>query len=318
MQQDMKTGIALGLALVGIVGALFFRREPATKGPPALTGAAELDRQISDKPKAPYIQGLDEYPDIPPAAPATTPKAAVTKTDSKPDAYRPPAFLTKEDEAEHREFLTGRPAPAPDPIAVPGREPAKSTDPASRERADLRESPAHNRDWQPVGSGGAAPTAAPRATASDSTGSARTHVIQPGDTLSGIAARYLGNSGRFREIYDANRKVLRSPDDLPDGATIVIPEIGKAAQGPTTAETAGIEPARSPARSTPARTTSVETTQPAVSGTGSTGQLRFAPVPRGPLSAGRVPTAAPSGTTPRTNRDKPRSESHEFDPFEQP
>ena len=40
----------------------------------------------------------------------------------------------------------------------------------------------------------------------------RTHVVVDGDTLTGLAARYLGSSDRFREIFDANRNVLAKPD----------------------------------------------------------------------------------------------------------
>src|SRR6516165_3376936 len=31
MQRDMKVGLAVGLALIGVVGALFFRREPVNR-----------------------------------------------------------------------------------------------------------------------------------------------------------------------------------------------------------------------------------------------------------------------------------------------
>ncbi|MBX9792163.1 MAG: LysM peptidoglycan-binding domain-containing protein [Pirellulales bacterium] len=51
----------------------------------------------------------------------------------------------------------------------------------------------------------------------------RTHRIVDGDTLSGLATRYLGRADRFGEIYEANRDVLRSPDVLPLGAILKIP-----------------------------------------------------------------------------------------------
>ena len=37
MQRDVKVGVAVGLALVGIVGALFFRRDPIPEESPAAT-----------------------------------------------------------------------------------------------------------------------------------------------------------------------------------------------------------------------------------------------------------------------------------------
>jgi nucleoid-associated protein YgaU len=51
----------------------------------------------------------------------------------------------------------------------------------------------------------------------------RTHRIVDGDTLSGLATRYLGRADRFGEIYEANRDVLRSPDVLPLGEILKIP-----------------------------------------------------------------------------------------------
>lgn len=52
---------------------------------------------------------------------------------------------------------------------------------------------------------------------------ALTYVVQSGDTLSGIAHRTLGRSSRFLDIYEANRDVLNSPDDLRPGLTLKIP-----------------------------------------------------------------------------------------------
>ena len=51
----------------------------------------------------------------------------------------------------------------------------------------------------------------------------RTYVIQPGDTLSGIAARELGDSRRYADIYEANREALGHPDAIRVGQTLVLP-----------------------------------------------------------------------------------------------
>lgn len=47
--------------------------------------------------------------------------------------------------------------------------------------------------------------------------------VQKGDTLSSLAARYLGSSERFWELFNANRDRLRNPDLLPVGLEIRIP-----------------------------------------------------------------------------------------------
>lgn len=51
----------------------------------------------------------------------------------------------------------------------------------------------------------------------------KTHRVKAGDTLTGIAGRYLGSTTRYLEVYEANRGVLKSPDDLRIGLELVIP-----------------------------------------------------------------------------------------------
>jgi murein DD-endopeptidase MepM/ murein hydrolase activator NlpD len=50
------------------------------------------------------------------------------------------------------------------------------------------------------------------------------HRVRRGDTLTKIALHYLGDSSRYREIFNANRDQLRTPDDrLKIGMTLRIP-----------------------------------------------------------------------------------------------
>jgi hypothetical protein len=58
------------------------------------------------------------------------------------------------------------------------------------------------------------------------TGSGSVHVTVDGETLSGLAAIYLGDAGRWRTIAQANR--IDDPFDLPAGTTLVIPPAGGA------------------------------------------------------------------------------------------
>ena len=77
----------------------------------------------------------------------------------------------------------------------------------------------------------AMPSAAPRApvaTAPQNPSRAepapwRSHTVVDGDTLSGLATRYLGSAGRYAEILEANRTKLRSADMLPVGIVLRIP-----------------------------------------------------------------------------------------------
>jgi len=50
-----------------------------------------------------------------------------------------------------------------------------------------------------------------------------THIVQTGDTLTGLASRYLGSMSRYREIFELNRDRLAGPDDLRVGMTLRIP-----------------------------------------------------------------------------------------------
>lgn len=51
----------------------------------------------------------------------------------------------------------------------------------------------------------------------------RRHTIHDGDTLEGLAARYLGDARRAPEILESNRQVLTDPQLLPIGVSILIP-----------------------------------------------------------------------------------------------
>ena len=56
------------------------------------------------------------------------------------------------------------------------------------------------------------------------TQSGKTHRVVDGDTLKALARRYLGNSDRSLEIYEANRDMLPNPEVLPIGAELRIPQ----------------------------------------------------------------------------------------------
>lgn len=64
------------------------------------------------------------------------------------------------------------------------------------------------------------PPAAPAAAVA--TGS-RTHTVQKGDTLSKLSLQYYGNRTRWRDIYAANRGVMKNEADLKLGMSLRIP-----------------------------------------------------------------------------------------------
>jgi nucleoid-associated protein YgaU len=67
----------------------------------------------------------------------------------------------------------------------------------------------------------AAPESAPAAT--KPTGGPRTHVVKEGESLWKIAKQELGSGARWKEIYEANRDVLATPDAVHSGLRLRIP-----------------------------------------------------------------------------------------------
>jgi len=71
--------------------------------------------------------------------------------------------------------------------------------------------------------------AAGEATAASSTGTPpeqpnpTTYVVQPDDTLSFIARKFLGDTGRWQEIWDANRDTIDDPNQIEVGQVLNIP-----------------------------------------------------------------------------------------------
>jgi nucleoid-associated protein YgaU len=60
----------------------------------------------------------------------------------------------------------------------------------------------------------------------------RDHRIVDGDTLDGLAERYLGKASRAEEIFELNRDLLRDPNILPVGKRLRIPDRGDPALTP--------------------------------------------------------------------------------------
>lgn len=48
--------------------------------------------------------------------------------------------------------------------------------------------------------------------------------VKPGDTLSGIAKQFYGDAGRYSAIFEANRPMLKDPDEIYPGQVLRIPQ----------------------------------------------------------------------------------------------
>src|SRR5262245_30719379 len=51
------------------------------------------------------------------------------------------------------------------------------------------------------------------------------HVVKDGETLFGLAQQYYQDSTRFVELYRANNRVLKTPEKLPAGTVLLIPDL---------------------------------------------------------------------------------------------
>ncbi len=60
------------------------------------------------------------------------------------------------------------------------------------------------------------------------------YTVQKGDTLGKIAQLTLGKGGRYQEIFEANKDILKNPDLIHPGQELTIPK--KLAAGSTAAE----------------------------------------------------------------------------------
>ena len=63
-------------------------------------------------------------------------------------------------------------------------------------------------------------------TRANSTGNTGRYTVMSGDTLSEIAQKVMGSSGRWRDIYKLNKHQLDDPDDVQPGMVILIPANG--------------------------------------------------------------------------------------------
>ncbi|MFK7817630.1 MAG: LysM peptidoglycan-binding domain-containing protein [Planctomycetaceae bacterium] len=201
MEQDTRIGLAMGILLIGIVGALFFRNEQTPeRAVPELADTESLDAQIAERPIAPYLSRTGESND------ATDPIESQVQT--KPKAWAVPEFL-KQDRAA---TVPATSPTAPDPIR---REPVP---PPVEETVVAK--PVPRPPDQPIVSVAPAKTEAEPAETENALSEYR---VRQGDTLSDIASRFLGSSARYMEIYELNKDRLRTPHDLRVGRRILVP-----------------------------------------------------------------------------------------------
>ena len=208
MHCDKKLGLALGILLIGAVGAFFFRNETDRIAEiPELENPQAIDAQIREQDGSlPYLKDVEPVVSADGSGPENSPQQSPDRQADPTDSPRPadPDSLAGTD-------------PPPDPIP-PAPQTSESPIPLPQQN------PTQTATVEPD------PQQPSQALPTDLPSEGLWHRVKPGETLGGLAARYLGSSVRFMELYQANRDRLKSPNDLRVGVTIRIPNQGGQAQ----------------------------------------------------------------------------------------
>jgi LysM repeat protein len=275
MDADKKLGFALGILLCGIVGAFFFRDEAEPKNKqPQLADASKLDDQIRQKAQTPYLPDgksvdMTQIPDA--LASDVMPQIPGDQLSNTPTVIPEPIRPTVSD---NNDIDVVTPIPSSNDAHLD----------AAFDRANLKNNvlPSVANSDQPRLSQTVQPNDGPTKPATRENQKWITHEVVDGDTLSQIASRYLGTHRRFKEVYEHNKDVLKSPNAIRTGMKLRIPV------GPQTAS--NVKPNTSG--------TTTETKSDGAAGAVTpkrTGEL-FERPPRSPLSPIPRVTQAPGGS----------------------
>jgi len=252
MHSDRKIGFAMGILLIGVVAALFFRHDPvALTEPLSKPRREELNKRLRDREIALYIPDDDASSAEDGAAaaePRWTLRSVLQDMDQKNRPSPAPVSTPRslEEHTSNRDSLVGYRTWKSGRGAVlvsPGKPSEGELDPersharvtAPRRSDDARPlPPLHARAISP--SETLSFPADSDAPAADITLPATSpdefeeHTVQFGETLSSIAERYLGSRNRYGLIFEANRDRLASADRLKVGMTLRIPRRMAAAE----------------------------------------------------------------------------------------
>lgn len=207
MHPDKKVGMALGILLVGIVGAFFFRNDTeATEQDDSrkLASAEELDERIRTGTQVPYLPDRGEDS---PADSLDVPDINIAELIEEIPDIDSPATGSEEPVVIPEPIRIGEPGPAHDLVGpIP--------------------SPSPNSDLHGAAEGPGIFAPIPKSDETKPAGksTAKIHEVVAGETLSGIASKYLGTHRRYQELYEANRDVLKSPDAIRVGMKLKIPQ----------------------------------------------------------------------------------------------
>ena len=207
MHPDRKIGIALGILLVGVVGALFFRNEPLPEGPSLSRQREEqLNQRLRDRDVSVYLDESTETTDG--DEPVWTLEEALNRRRKTP----PPQPIAVSIEPE---VGSAEPTELPPEYAPPAMRPTVPQRSADFDGAVVGGNTEEN--------GGV--NTSPENSANRGNDDFEEYEVQFGDTLSGISQRFLGTSNRYHDIYNANQDRIDNPDRLKVGTALRIPRV---------------------------------------------------------------------------------------------
>ena len=228
MHQDQRIGLALGVLLIGACAALFFRNETRERvETPRLQHAQELDDRIAERTTRPYLKGVEAVE----AGDRVRIRSVADRKESElaSDEDHGGSYLSSAEQAFGGKNSSGGGQPLSQltdsdsdvqelaPIPVPGDRLPGDRLPGDRSlSAGKTETGNSILNSKPGISG---------RTSGDNPQKERTHLVQKGESLSSIAAKHLGNSNRFQDLFEANRDQLRDANDLRSGMVLKIPEL---------------------------------------------------------------------------------------------
>ncbi len=259
MHTDRKIGFAMGILLIGIVAALFFRNEPLVDSSvPTVRRERELNQRLRERDVAVYMKDDTEETQKPQSSdaeaetePAWTLRDVLKNMDARNKSIPSPVVRsekglgkprrkgeTSEIDSGAEVIPRGRGEPRERTMIAdgsldeesgviadtPGRElpplmPVVEPLPEDKSDKPKSENPA-TKDPLVEPAKAPVPEAKPDF---QPPGEFDEYVVKYGDTLSGIAQKMLGSQSRYQEIFEANRDRMASPDRLDVGKPIRIP-----------------------------------------------------------------------------------------------
>lgn len=223
MHPDKKVGLALGILLIGITGAFFFRNDaPAPREETlTLTDPESLDRKARQKPGAPYFPETDSVSSNGLSGVAESSPSDVIPELPQVDSMAYPRAVAEPVGRHLSQVPIEQFADRTAPLPVPGHD-LDVLDQTLTGALAIEES-SGNSNSRRAASGSSESAGSPPAT-KPAKPAFITHEVVAGDNLSRLAQKYLGSHAKYLTLYEANRDLLASPDDLSPGMKLKIPQ----------------------------------------------------------------------------------------------